>query len=121
MDLPVGIAVADAKMRDIFALAKQLAGADTSVLVQGEPGVGKKVVAQQIHRWSARADQPFIRIDCSNLPDMLLEGALFGYEGGGGTAPTSSIGHLLEAASGGTLLLDGASASLSASAQAAGN
>jgi hypothetical protein len=113
-DVPVGIAVADAKMRDIFALAKQLASADTSVLVEGEPGVGKKVVAQQLHRWSSRSDAPFIRIDCANLPDMLLEGALFGYEGGGGAE--RAIGHL-EAASGGTLLLDGVG-ELSASAQA---
>jgi transcriptional regulator of aromatic amino acid metabolism len=113
VDLPVGIAVADAKMRDIFALAKQLAGADTSVLVQGESGVGKKIVAQQVHRWSARADAPFIRIDCANLPDALLEGALFGREGGGGT--DRIVGHL-EAASGGTLLLDGVG-ELSASAQ----
>jgi transcriptional regulator of acetoin/glycerol metabolism len=109
----IGVVVADAKMRDVFSLAKQLAGADTSVLVQGEPGVGKNVVAQQIHRWSAREDKPFIRIDCANLPDMLLEGALFGYEGGGGTK--REIGHL-EAASGGTLLLDGVG-ELSESAQ----
>jgi two-component system response regulator AtoC len=113
-DGSIGVAVADAKMRDVFALAKQLAGADTSVLVQGEAGVGKKVVAAQIHRWSARSERPFIRIDCANLPDMLLEGALFGYEGGGETA--REIGHL-EAASGGTLLLDGVG-ELSASAQA---
>ena len=110
----IGVVVADAKMRDVFALAKQLAGADTSVLVQGEAGVGKNVVAQQIHRWSARERKPFVRIDCGNLPDMLLEGALFGYEGGGGTA--REIG-LLEAASGGTLLLDGVG-ELSAGGQA---
>jgi transcriptional regulator with PAS, ATPase and Fis domain len=113
-DGSIGVVVADAKMRDVFSLAKQLAGADTSVLVQGEPGVGKKVVAQQIHRWSARERKPFVRIDCANLPDMLLEGALFGYEGGSGTK--REIGHL-EAASGGTLLLDGVG-ELSANAQA---
>jgi two-component system response regulator AtoC len=113
-DGTIGVAVADAKMRDVFALAKQLAGADTSVLVQGEAGAGKKVVAAQIHRWSARADGPFIRVDCSKLPDMLLEGALFGYEGGSGSA--REIGHL-EAANGGTLLLDGVG-ELSESAQA---
>jgi DNA-binding NtrC family response regulator len=109
----IGVAVADAKMRDVFALAKQLAGADTSVLVQGDAGVGKKVVAAQIHRWSGREGRPFVRIDCAKLPDMLLEGALFGYEGGSGSA--REIGHL-EAASGGTLLLDGVG-ELSASAQ----
>jgi DNA-binding NtrC family response regulator len=113
-DGSIGVAVADAKMRDVFALAKQLASTDTSVLVQGEAGVGKKVVAAQIHRWSARAERPFIRIDCARLPDMLLEGALFGYEGGGASA--REIGHL-EAASGGTLLLDGVG-ELSPSAQA---
>ena len=110
----IGVVVADAKMRDVFSLAKQLASADTSVLVQGEAGVGKKVVAQQIHRWSAREHEPFVRVDCANLPDMLLEGALFGYEGGGGTP--REVG-LLEAASGGTLLLDGVG-ELSAGAQA---
>jgi transcriptional regulator of acetoin/glycerol metabolism len=110
----IGVAVADPKMRDVFALAKQLATADTSVLVQGEAGVGKKVVGAQIHRWSARSAGPFVRIDCANLPDMLLDGTLFGYEGGGG-APRE-IGQL-EAASGGTLLLDGVG-ELSPSAQA---
>jgi transcriptional regulator with PAS, ATPase and Fis domain len=113
-DGSIGVAVGDAKMRQVFALAKQLAGGDTPVLVQGDPGVGKKVVASQIHRWSARGAQPFVRIDCANLPDMLLEGALFGFEGGGDAK--REIGHL-EAANGGTLLLDGV-AELSASAQA---
>ena len=113
-DGSIGVVVADAKMRDVFSLAKQLASADTSVLVQGEAGVGKKVVAQQIHRWSAREHEPFVRVDCANLPDMLLEGALFGYEGGGGMP--REVG-LLEAASGGTLLLDGVG-ELSAGAQA---
>jgi two-component system response regulator AtoC len=103
-DGSIGVAVGDAKMRDVFALAKQLAGGETPVLVQGEPGVGKKVVAQQIHRWSARSAAPFVRIDCANLPDMLLEGALFGFEGGGDAR--REIGHL-ESASGGALLLDG--------------
>jgi DNA-binding NtrC family response regulator len=110
----IGVVVADAKMRDLFALAKQLASADTSVLVQGEAGVGKKVLAHQIHRWSAREQGPFVRVDCANLPDMLLEGALFGYEGGGGTAREVGV---LEAANGGTLLLDGVG-ELSAGAQA---
>jgi transcriptional regulator with PAS, ATPase and Fis domain len=112
-DGSIGVAVGDAKMRDVFALAKQLASADTPLLVQGEAGTGKNVVARQVHRWSRRASGPFVRIDCAALPDMLLEGALFGYEGGGSTP--REIGHL-EAASGGTLLLDGVG-ELSAHAQ----
>ena len=112
-DGSIGVAVGDAKMREVFALAKQLAGGDTPVLVQGETGVGKNVVAEQIHRWSARGAMPFVRIDCANLPDMLLEGALFGFEGGKETE--GEVGHF-EAASGGTLLLDGVG-ELSAEAQ----
>jgi transcriptional regulator with AAA-type ATPase domain len=110
----IGVVVADAKMRDVFALAKQLAGTDTSVLVQGEAGVGKKVIAEQIHMWSAREAGPFVRVDCANLPDTLLEEELFGHEGGGGTA--RKLGFL-EAANGGTLLLEGVG-ELSAGAQA---
>jgi two-component system response regulator AtoC len=105
----IGVVVADPKMRDVFALAKQLAGGETSVLVQGEAGVGKKIVAQQIHRWSARSEGPFVELDCEGVDDASIEGALFGYEGG-------ALGHL-EAARGGTLLLHGVGG-LSARAQA---
>jgi two-component system response regulator AtoC len=117
-DAPIGVAVADAKMRDVFALAKQLASGDTPVLIQGEAGSGKKVVALQVHRWSGRAARPFVRIDCAGLPDVLLERALFGVEGGGqgDHAGPRVVGHL-EAASGGTLLLDGVG-ELSTAAQA---
>ncbi|HEY2513594.1 MAG TPA: sigma 54-interacting transcriptional regulator [Polyangiaceae bacterium] len=115
----IGVVVADAKMRDVFALAKQLASTDTSILVQGEAGVGKKVVAAQVHRWSPRSAGPLVRMDCTNLTDMSLEGALFGYEGGDGDAAGvlgREIGHL-EGANGGTLLLDGVG-ELSAAGQA---
>jgi transcriptional regulator with PAS, ATPase and Fis domain len=115
-DASIGVAVADAKMRDVFALAKQLASGDTPVLIQGEAGSGKKVVAQQVHRWSGRAARPFVRIDCAGLPDMILERALFGTEGSGDAAGPRVVGHL-EAASGGTLLLDGVG-ELSTAAQA---
>ncbi len=84
----------------------QVAGAPFSVLVQGETGTGKELVARAIHRLSPRGDGPFVALDCGAIPDTLIESDLFGYEKGAFTgADRRKDGHF-QAAHGGTLFLD---------------
>jgi len=105
-DTREGVVVADAAMVEVFQLAKKLAAVQTTVLILGETGVGKEVIAEQIHRWSARAAGPFVRLNCASLPETLLESELFGHERGAFTgADRRKIGYL-EAAQDGTLFLD---------------
>jgi DNA-binding NtrC family response regulator/pSer/pThr/pTyr-binding forkhead associated (FHA) protein len=106
VDAREGIIVADAAMVQVFTLARKLAAVQTTVLILGETGVGKEVIAEQIHRWSARAHGPFVRLNCASLPETLLESELFGHERGAFTgADRRKIGYL-EAAQDGTLFLD---------------
>jgi len=101
-----GAVVADHAMVEVFRIARRLAATPTTVLILGETGVGKEVVAEQIHRWSERARGPFVRLNCASLPETLLESEIFGYERGAFTgADRRKVGYL-EAANGGTLLLD---------------
>jgi two-component system response regulator AtoC len=101
-----GVVVADPAMQKVFRLARRLGQAPTTVLISGETGVGKEVVAEQIHRWSARNGGPFVRLNCASLAETLLESELFGHEKGAFTgADRRKIGYV-EAAHGGTLLLD---------------
>lgn len=95
------------QIREILALVKRVADFDVTVLIQGETGVGKEIVATEIHESSLRKDKPFIRVNCAAIPPNLLETELFGYEKGAftGAAPTGKIG-LFELADKGTLLLD---------------
>ncbi|HVU01350.1 MAG TPA: sigma 54-interacting transcriptional regulator [Polyangiaceae bacterium] len=105
-DAREGVVVADAAMVQVFQLARKLAAVQTTVLILGETGVGKEVIAEQIHRWSQRADGPFVRLNCASLPETLLESELFGHERGAFTgADRRKIGYL-EGAQGGTLFLD---------------
>jgi DNA-binding NtrC family response regulator/pSer/pThr/pTyr-binding forkhead associated (FHA) protein len=105
-DLPASVVIADPAMVKLFELARRVASAPTTVLILGETGVGKEVVAEQIHRWSTRAKGPFVRLNCASLPETLLESELFGHERGAFTgADRRKIGYL-EAADGGTLFLD---------------
>jgi two-component system, NtrC family, response regulator AtoC len=105
-DTREGVVVADQAMVEVFQLARKLAGVQTTVLILGETGVGKEVIAEQIHRWSARAQGPFVRLNCASLPETLLESELFGHERGAFTgADRRKIGYL-EAAQDGTLFLD---------------
>jgi PAS domain S-box-containing protein len=95
------------KMKDVFELAARLAQFDTTVLISGESGVGKEVVARYIHENSLRKDNAFIRINCGAIPEHLLESELFGYEKGAFTgASKDGKQGLLETASGGSFLLD---------------
>ena len=94
-------------MQDVLALAQRIANFEATVLILGESGVGKEVVADYIHKESLRCDKPFIIINCGAIPENLLESELFGYEKGAFTgANQSGKEGLLEAANGGTAFLD---------------
>ena len=100
---PVGTSSAVKELDDQM---KQVAGYDTTVLIQGESGSGKELVAQRIHALSSRRDGPFVPLNCSAVPKELLESELFGHEKGAFTgAITSRIGRF-ELAEAGTLFLD---------------
>jgi two-component system response regulator AtoC len=94
-------------MKNIFAKVKQISQVGvTTVLLQGESGTGKDLLAKAIHNLSHRRDQPFIEINCAALPEQLLESELFGYERGAFTGAKSRKIGLVELADGGTLFLD---------------
>jgi two-component system, NtrC family, response regulator AtoC len=98
--------VADPEMERAYGLGRKVARSPTNVLLLGETGVGKEVLAQRIHAWSARAAAPFVRVNCAAVPETLLESELFGHEKGAFTgADRRKIGYC-EAADGGTLFLD---------------
>lgn len=105
------------EMQRVAELIERVAATDANVLVLGESGTGKDVVARLLHDRSARRDRPFVKIDCAGLPEELLESELFGYEKGAFTGATDSKPGRFEGANGGTLVLDEI-ASLSPSAQA---
>ncbi len=90
----------------LMELVARVAPSDASVLLQGESGTGKELVAQAIHDASARAERPFVVVDCSGLPETLFESEFFGHERGAFTGATTRQPGLVEAASGGTLFLD---------------
>jgi DNA-binding NtrC family response regulator len=94
------------EMETIFEKVKQIAPTDANVLITGESGVGKELVAKSIHYNSLRRDGPFIPINCSALPDTLLESELFGYEKGAFTGAAASKKGKFQLAEGGTLFLD---------------
>ena len=94
------------KMREVFELMPVLAQTDTSVLITGETGTGKDMVAEAIHEESKRSPHPFIKINCGALPEALLESELFGHERGAFTGALQMQKGLIEAANGTTLFLD---------------
>jgi DNA-binding NtrC family response regulator len=93
-------------MREIFALIKRIAHGKSSVLITGESGTGKEVVARAIHFHGPRADKPFLPINCTAIPEGLLESELFGHVRGAFTGAHTSKRGLFEKANGGTLFLD---------------
>ena len=93
-------------MREIFDLIERVAVASTSILITGESGAGKEVVARSIHHRSPRAKKPFVAINCTAIPQELLESELFGHVKGSFTGATSDKKGLFEEADGGTLFLD---------------
>jgi len=100
------VVVRDAKLRGVFEQARRAAAADITVLVLGETGVGKELMARAIHNASPRAGGPFQGINCGALPENLLEGELFGNEKGAFTGAMQARPGLFEAANGGTVFLD---------------
>ncbi|MDZ7695899.1 MAG: sigma-54 dependent transcriptional regulator [Deltaproteobacteria bacterium] len=93
-------------MKEIFAMITEVAQSDASVLITGETGTGKELVAKAIHSKSARANGPFIAINCGALPENLLETELYGHQKGAFTGADRARKGFLEVASGGTLFLD---------------
>jgi DNA-binding NtrC family response regulator len=87
-------------------MADQIAPSDASILITGESGVGKEVVARYLHQKSRRSQRPFISVNCAAIPDNLLESELFGHEKGAFTGAVARRIGKFEEASGGTLLLD---------------
>ncbi len=100
------VVACDPASRNLFALAARVAQTDTTVLLTGESGVGKEVVARYIHNHSARRSGPFVAINCAAIPDSLLEATLFGYEKGAFTGAQQAQAGKFEQAQNGTLLLD---------------
>ena len=93
-------------MRRVRELIDQVAGTNVTVLVQGESGVGKEVVARALHQASPRAQRAFVKVNCAALPEDLLESELFGYERGAFTGAVARKPGKFEVADGGTIFLD---------------
>jgi len=94
------------KLHEVFQLVSSIAPTDTTVLIRGESGVGKELVADAIHFNSLRKDKPFIKVNCAALPESLIESELFGHEKGAFTGANALRVGRFEAANGGTIFLD---------------
>jgi two-component system response regulator AtoC len=99
-------APASSAMRNVLSSIERVAASDMSVLLVGETGVGKEVCAELVHRKSPRAGNTFLRLNCTALPETLIESELFGHEKGAFTGATSARAGLIESADGGTVFLD---------------
>ena len=95
-----------ASMRHLFELINRFAQSDATVLINGETGAGKELVADAIHQCSPRRNEPFVVLDCSAIPEQLFEAQLFGHEAGAFTGAIKSTPGVFEMAHGGTLFLD---------------
>ena len=98
--------VADRSSSELAAMAKRVAESDATIMITGESGAGKEVLARFIHKNSSRAEQPFVAINCAAIPENMLEATLFGYEKGAYTGAYKASPGKFEQAQGGTLLLD---------------
>ncbi len=93
-------------MQEVFSLIRRVGKTDANILILGQSGTGKELVARAIHYSSLRVDKPFIPIDCTTIPSELMESELFGYERGAFTGAMDRKIGLIEMAQGGTLFLD---------------
>jgi DNA-binding NtrC family response regulator len=105
-DLGSDVVAVDPLMKQVFQLAARASASPITVLVVGETGVGKEVVADAIHRLGPRGKGPLVRLNCASLPESLVESELFGHEKGAFTGAIGAKLGFFEAASGGTLFLD---------------
>jgi len=101
-----GVVIQNPAVRQVYAQAERAAQASISVLILGETGVGKELLARAIHARSPRADASFMSINCAALAESLLEGEIFGYERGAFTGAVQARAGLFEAANGGSVFLD---------------
>lgn len=103
---PHGFVGNSAKMREIQSMTGRVGWCGVPVLIQGETGSGKEVLARELHAQSSRASKPFLKLNCAALPSELVESELFGYEKGAFTGAFQKKIGMFEMASGGTILLD---------------
>jgi two-component system response regulator AtoC len=101
-----GVVWGSPSMREIRTVLDQIADTDVTVLIQGESGVGKEIVARTVHGVSSRSDKPFVKVNCAALPEDLLESELFGYEKGAFTGAIHRKQGKFETAHRGTIFLD---------------
>ncbi len=94
------------ELQRVMNLANKSAMSDSNILIEGDTGTGKELLAEYIHKHSSRKDNPFVVINCASLPDQLIESELFGHEKGAFTDAKSTKQGLVEIAHGGTLFLD---------------
>jgi DNA-binding NtrC family response regulator len=106
LDAPAGIVTSDPAMRRMLATLERVAGSDLPVLIQGETGTGKELVARGVHQRSERSRAPFVAVNCAAVPEQLLESELFGYERGAFTGAVQRKPGLFEVADRGVLFLD---------------
>ncbi len=104
--LPTNMKGRSNQMNNLHALINSVAKTDATVLIRGESGVGKELVADAVHQNSNRKDKPFIKVNCASLPDTLIESELFGHEKGSFTGAAQRRIGRFEAANGGTIFLD---------------
>ena len=93
-------------MKKVLSQAEQVARTDSTVLIQGETGTGKELLARAIHKMSARKDRPLVTVNCASLPPTLIESELFGRERGAYTGALTRMIGRFEIADGSTLFLD---------------
>ena len=98
--------IGSAPMQEVFELVRSVAGLDTTVLLHGETGVGKEVLARSIHFTGSRRDKPFVAVNCAAIPEELFESELFGFRKGAFTGASETRRGMFQMAHGGTLLLD---------------
>ncbi len=102
----VGMVAEASASQELLALARKVADSDATVMIGGESGAGKEVIARYIHHHSKRGSRPFVAVNCAAIPDNMLEAVMFGYEKGAFTGAYKSASGKFEQAQGGTLLLD---------------
>jgi DNA-binding NtrC family response regulator len=104
--VPAGVVTQSPLMQAVLRDAAVIAPSETRVLITGESGVGKEVIADVIHRWSRRAKGPLVKVNCAAIPENLLESELFGHEKGSFTGAVQQRIGRFEEANGGTIFLD---------------